>query len=1199
MSFNIGLSGLSAASDDINITGNNIANVSTTGFKKSRAEFGDVYAASILGGGRNQHGSGVQLQNIGQDFSQGNISFTGKPLDMAINGKGFFVLSGSQGTTYSRAGAFGTDNEGNVVNSLGERLQGFAPTSATQASGGSGPLTDLVVTTGEIDPQATTRVESIINLDAEAPPSSIVGSNIATNEGRSSEPQFGVLNPRAAQIFGMISPDGTDFSGTTPAEVTGSFNINNGLDFTTAGGLQQFPISVNGGGFQNIDLSGADTADGAALVAHVQAQLDAALAPPNNVVASIVNNRLMLETAQVGANSSISIGTPVEGLAQNIVTAGAQSEGKTAPPTGFTINYDGARQEVVIDEDFTNVGPDALERGGGIGSGNEALEDHIQNQINASPSLSGKIDVSINNDGLISFSAVEAGEHNLTVDPRTITSGSINFDQVVSFQTDRRAGNLDVDALDFTAPADTSFTIRVGSSSQQILLADNYNADGAAGGFLGNDPESGLEAMEDEIQRQINTSDLEGKVRVSIGADGDIVFELIDPNETSLEVVSDSTTPQSTGSVDVSQGFNFDGGAGGTPYTFTVAYSVDGNPVSTSNAITIDANYSSAQDLINGIQNAIDTDPNFGFNNDTREVEVNVDPVTGFLVIDTAQAGPLSQLTLTVTAPGAPDVIQDTGGAVNGTGPATDFDSYVSFIGDEFDSTGTDAINNGFTEEVIEVVDVNNRSQLVNIPEGASAHEVAQLFSSVDGVTATATSVAYITGTNRGDPLNVGVATDGVEPNLPLRFNINGHTFVTDQVGSDARIEELANLINNSSSNLTARVVRDAIGDRDVLEVTENNGLDLTFSGGTGGVGSVSVIGSERDPITGEPVMPGTLLDQQQLSNLGNLNQDAIVIGGTVDFVLEEGVTFADADADLDDTDIPATSRSIFGDISDPTALTGTEFELNQFDPDNPDTYYRSTAVAIYDSLGNQHTLSQYFVRERQAEGLDVLGSVWSVYSQIDGEDIGFDPANPTEPTLAKATVQFDQNGRYKSQNNDLFITNWTPRDSNGDLSNAANGPEPGLITNLSESNTSNFEIDLSNLTQFGGSFAVNSNTQDGYTSGQLVGLDVDDSGIMFARFSNGQSQILGEVALANFENAEGLENLGGTRFAETVASGSATPSAAGTAGLGAIQSGALEDSNVDLSDQLVHMIIAQRNFQASAQIIEAADTTTQTIINL
>jgi flagellar hook protein FlgE len=305
MSFNIGLSGLNAAQEEINVTGNNIANASTVGFKKSRTEFGDVFAASVLGGGGNQQGSGVSLQNIAQDFSQGNVSFTGNALDLAINGAGFFVLSGETGTAYTRAGTFGTDKDGNIINNQGERLQGFAPTVNGDASGG-GPLTDLVVKTGEIAPAATTKVESILNLDASASPSSIVGTNLVSNGGTSAVQVLGVQSARSAELEGRVSTAGTDFSGTTAASTAGAFNVASGLNFATAGGNQGFSISVNGGAFQAIDLTALDTADEDALIAHVQTQLNAALSAPNNVVVSAENNRLVLTTAAVGTNSNIS-----------------------------------------------------------------------------------------------------------------------------------------------------------------------------------------------------------------------------------------------------------------------------------------------------------------------------------------------------------------------------------------------------------------------------------------------------------------------------------------------------------------------------------------------------------------------------------------------------------------------------------------------------------------------------------------------------------------------------------------------------------------------------------------------------------------------------------------------------------------------------------------------------------------------------
>jgi flagellar hook protein FlgE len=119
MSFNIGLSGLRAATKDLNVTGNNIANAGTAGFKQSRAEFADVYAASVLGSGSNPQGSGVLLGDISQQFNQGNINYTQNALDLAINGNGFFVTSNGGDIGYTRAGYFGTDRDGYIVNNFG------------------------------------------------------------------------------------------------------------------------------------------------------------------------------------------------------------------------------------------------------------------------------------------------------------------------------------------------------------------------------------------------------------------------------------------------------------------------------------------------------------------------------------------------------------------------------------------------------------------------------------------------------------------------------------------------------------------------------------------------------------------------------------------------------------------------------------------------------------------------------------------------------------------------------------------------------------------------------------------------------------------------------------------------------------------------------------------------------------------------
>ena len=234
----------------------------------------------------------------------------------------------------------------------------------------------------------------------------------------------------------------------------------------------------------------------------------------------------------------------------------------------------------------------------------------------------------------------------------------------------------------------------------------------------------------------------------------------------------------------------------------------------------------------------------------------------------------------------------------------------------------------------------------------------------------------------------------------------------------------------------------------------------------------------------------------------------------------------------------------------------------------DPDMYNASTSLTIYDSLGNAHVQSMYFVK---ADG----DNEWDVYTLIDGVSVS-----------GPDTVPFTSSGQIDVDDLplEIDIAGWQPLNSEGE----ANGADAVDMV-----------LDLSGLTQFGNEFSVNNMSQDGYTTGQLRGVEVGDTGIVFTRFTNGQSRALGQIALANFSNTAGLQPLGSTAWAETFASGQPAIGGPGTAGLGTVQSGALEDSNVEVTQQLVDMIVAQRNFQANAKVIQTEDTITQAVINL
>lgn len=251
------------------------------------------------------------------------------------------------------------------------------------------------------------------------------------------------------------------------------------------------------------------------------------------------------------------------------------------------------------------------------------------------------------------------------------------------------------------------------------------------------------------------------------------------------------------------------------------------------------------------------------------------------------------------------------------------------------------------------------------------------------------------------------------------------------------------------------------------------------------------------------------------------------------------------------------------------------------FDPLNPGTYNHVTATTIFDSLGNPHEATQFYAKQPPSGSQ----SNWSLYLQIDGEYVGnTDAANPT------AILEFDQNGNLTAPTNPLgtiSISDWTPVDQNGVANGAATGAGAA------------FDLNLGSTTQYGANFGVNDQRQDGYTTGRLSGLDVSQQGVIFARYTNGQSKSLGQVALASFNNTDGLSPSGDTSWVETLESGQPIIGRPDTGTLGAIQASSVEESNVDLSAELVNLIIAQRNYQANAKTIETSDAVTQTIINL
>jgi flagellar hook protein FlgE len=297
--------------------------------------------------------------------------------------------------------------------------------------------------------------------------------------------------------------------------------------------------------------------------------------------------------------------------------------------------------------------------------------------------------------------------------------------------------------------------------------------------------------------------------------------------------------------------------------------------------------------------------------------------------------------------------------------------------------------------------------------------------------------------------------------------------------------------------------------------------------------------------------------------------------------VNSNGLNLTGYGVDANGNILPAAPSAIqisFADVPPQTTaqfVLGMNFDSREtqpatalFSPTDPTSYNFSTSGNTFDSLGNAHPFSLYFVKTATA-------GQWQMYGTVDGGppadvDLGAGAGNPV-------TLDFDNTGQ---------LTTGMPL-------NASLTITSGAVTPLA------FTFDVTGSTQYGSDFGVNTLSQNGYASGRLAGFNVSDDGILIGRYTNGQSRNLAQIVLADFRNLQGLKPLGDNLWEETADSGLAIVGTPNSGSLGVLQSSAVEDSNVDLTAELVNMITAQRVYQANAQTIKTQDAILQTLVNL
>ncbi|MFK9005579.1 flagellar hook protein FlgE [Pseudomonas pergaminensis] len=299
-----------------------------------------------------------------------------------------------------------------------------------------------------------------------------------------------------------------------------------------------------------------------------------------------------------------------------------------------------------------------------------------------------------------------------------------------------------------------------------------------------------------------------------------------------------------------------------------------------------------------------------------------------------------------------------------------------------------------------------------------------------------------------------------------------------------------------------------------------------------------------------------------------------IIKGGLTDLQLNLSYLAPKASTKVDSTSNLNSSSPVIDQTAKP------------FDPSESSTFTTQNATTLYDSQGNAHEMVQYMVKTD--------ANVWKSYTLIDGRNLDGTKPTTTAPNMpVAATFTFDGAGKLLSMagagvtGTTLTLTGWIP----GSVTNGTWTPNKATAPNIA--------VNMGDVTQYNSASYRNPPTTDGYATGQITGLKIDGSGVMFATFSNQQSKAIGQISLASFNNEQGLQPSGGTTWRETFASGQPGYDAPQSGTLGSIVANSLENSNVNLTNELVDLIKAQSNYQANAKTISTQSTIMQTIIQM
>jgi flagellar hook-basal body protein len=1110
MSFYTSLTGLNAATAELGIVSNNIANVGTIGFKKSRAEFGDIFATSPLQNASSSIGQGVLLKGVAQEFSQGNVAFSQNSLDMAIQGQGFFVLKPnltSNQTVYTRNGSFRVNNDRYVVDSSGQFVQVFPVNDdGSVVATGLDSAKSLQLPTTSGLPKASSKIDLGVNLPADAeiiPQQEQYKSGAAVYRFDRNDPNtfnrstsitvFDSLgNPSIATIYYVKNSNATIEDPTNKWQTyiyVGDREIKPAL--LSAKTDKSEPLYIDKFGQQTTDPTQFDPTFNATAphpLYYLNDQTNKVDSTPARLTGGFIDRATGFDFGSTDGNSirigASEITTTASGTWTNSISTG----GETAPAQEYSITLTkGAVSRTIT---FHS------QAAGAVGTAATATTiksqdiDALLSSATATPATGGAAAESVSD----ALEALGLGYTGKAID------GSLTF---------------------FDLDGDETFTIEVSNTMR-----------GQAGGF--------------------NGSDFSSTTPLTIGSTVEKAQGL--SNRNMLKISVDDSDPITVSLPDYLRGRSLSGTELAAEMTKAVNNSFGDDKYIAIDTDNRDFRLFAELDL----ENLPAGSPLLEDYADTAAGQ-NADLVTADLSIAEAlEAGITLRLpTSDLYRPNAPNSDNDIIKAMQ-----AEVDAHIGagVIRVGYDPKARSftfkPFDNAFKVQSLKVTGPLNDDGVTNEPNDTL------------GFPATSDYTLVGAGTTQGSLRSGEVTPNGNEiiNEDQRRFGIKVE-YLKDQrkfVFSSGTTGERSLISVTSADNVRAS---------DVFGISDEYETEITTSAGSG-------LGAKPAITTGNKAgidISGTFSVTSN-DNIVNVTVDGI--DGTIRIPpgAYTGTTFAQALEDRINSIAASDGKTINGvqveydpDKANFTFTSGTTSEDSFINVNGHPNFGLNSTTQVRGSVPTVTVLAQ---------AKDADGNL--LYIDKDGNETTKKPdslPNYAPIYLTKGQLTFDTAGKLVSPKEGAKYTPFDPQNG-ADL----------IVLNVDYGKFS---------TQYSQPFSVLSLSQDGFASGRLDGISIDTSGVVRANYTNGQQQALGKIILANFASPNGLKQIGNANYVATSNSGPPSVGEAGSDGFGSIQGGALERANVDLTEELVQLITAQRNFQANAKAIETATNLTSTIVNI